>query len=473
MDLNFNILLTPDSYKQSHIPQYPPNTVAISTYIESRGGEDESVFFGLQAYLKEYASKPITKEMVDEYAFLVGLHGLPTYREYFDIIVEEFGGYLPISIQAVREGTVMQTSNVQVQIQATDPRFYWLPGLLETSLLRAVWYPSTVATKSRKMKKIINSAIEKTSDLPADLSIFFKLHDFGARGTSSHESASLGGMAHLVNFMGTDTFEGIMAARKYYGSGVPSFMPGFSIPASEHATITSWGYAHEVDAFSNMIDQFACPGKIYACVSDSYDIYHAVEHLWGEVLKQKIIEKGGTLVIRPDSGDPTKVPVEIITILAAKFGFTVNSKGYKVLPDYIRVIQGDGINEESLPILIDNLINAGYSIDNIAFGMGGGLLQAWNRDTLKYAMKASAIKFDGSDDWVDVYKNPIHGGKTSKRGRLALIKQVDDNGKVVYNTVPEKEADNYPGGNQLIEVFRNGKLLVDWTFDQVREAAAL
>ena len=106
----------------------------------------------------------------------------------------------------------------------------------------------------------------------------------------------------------------------------------------------------------------------------------------------------------------------------------------------------------------------GLSADNVAFGMGGELLQKINRDTQKFAMKASAICING--EWRDVYKDPITDpGKRSKRGRLALIN--DEQG---YRTVREDELEDQR--NALEKVFRNGDVLVDWTFDEVRERAA-
>lgn len=459
-----NIILLTDSYKYSHLHQYPEGTEYVSSYIESRGGEKTSMFFGAQALIKEYMlGEVVTTAMIDEAEAIITAHGEPFYREPWDIIVEEFNGRLPIEIEAVAEGTVLPTSNVQMQITNTDPRFYWLPSFLETLMLRGVWYPSTVATKSRKLKAVIARALNLTSDVPLADQLGFKLHDFGARGASSGETAKLGGMAHLVNFMGTDTVEGLMGARRYYGADIA----GFSIPASEHSTITSWGKENEAEAFENMIDLFGGEGKIYACVSDSYNIYNAVK-LWGK-LKDKIITKGGTLIVRPDSGDPMIVPVEVVELLMEEFGYTTNSKGFRVLPPYVRVIQGDGINEDSLPELINNLVQKGLSIENIAFGMGGGLLQAWDRDTLKYAMKASAIKTAGGD-WVDVYKDPVHGGKTSKRGRLGLVNQCGL-GSCGYRTIPEEFANEK--GNLLRTIFRNGELLIEDSFDEIRQRAEL
>lgn len=457
-----------DSYKFSQWVQYPAGTTHISSYIESRGGEDESVFFGLQAFMKDYLTTPITMADVNRAEKIVTAHGLPFNRAGWEIIVNEYNGMLPVEIEAVPEGTVMPTHNVQVQVVNTDPRLWWLTSYLETALLRGIWYPSTVATKSRKMKKIIKAALERSSDVPVDAQINFKLHDFGARGASSTETAILGGMAHLVNFMGTDTAEALVGVMAYYNTDE---VVGFSIPASEHSTITSWGRENEVQAFDNMINQFAGEGKLYACVSDSFDIYKACSDLWGTELKDKIIASGGTLVVRPDSGDPTVVPITVIEILMEKFGYTVNSKGFRVLPPHIRVIQGDGINEKSLPIILDSMLAKNISADNIAFGMGGGLLQAWNRDTLKYAMKASAIK--GSEGvWTGFAKDPVTDhGKKSKMGRLALVKEPGFGVPSYIRTVPEEYIAEFAATNLLRPVYRNGVILVEDNFADIRERA--
>ena len=466
--LNLTSMVTrTDSYKFSQFLQYPKGTTHVSSYIESRGGEDESVFFGLQAFIKEYLMTPVTMNDVKRAEKIVAAHGLPFNRKGWEIIVKEYGGRLPLEIQAVPEGTVMETHNVQVQVVNTDPRLAWLTSYIETALLRAIWYPSTVATKSRKMKVVIAKALQETSDVPVMDQLMFKLHDFGARGASSAETAVLGGIGHLINFMGTDTFEALEGVMRFYNTDE---VVGFSIPASEHSTITSWGRENEVKAYENMIDRFAGEGKIYACVSDSFDIYTATRDLWGDALKEKILASGGTLVIRPDSGDPETVPVEIVEILAEKFGFTVNSKGYKVLPPSVRVIQGDGINEHSLPKIIENLKAAGFSVDNIAFGMGGGLLQAWNRDTLKYAMKASALRIDNGP-WIGFSKDPITDkGKRSKEGRLGLVLE-GGIGSSGHHTLPEEIANKKD--NLLRTVFKNGELLIEDTFEEIRNRAAL
>lgn len=458
--MNHNIILNADSYKASHFLQYPPQTTQVSSYIESRGGEyDEAVFFGLQMFLQEYLSRPVTKNDVDEAEAIMTAHAVPFNRAGWDHIVNTHGGRLPMQIQAVPEGTVLPTRNVLVQAMNTDPAVPWLTSYLETALLRAVWYPTTVATLSRECKKVIKQYLDETADSSEGLP--FKLHDFGARGASSEETAAIGGLAHMVNFMGSDTISGVLAGRRYYGED----MAAFSIPAAEHSTITSWGRDGELDAYANMVKQFGGQDKIFAVVSDSYDLFHAVDEMWGNQLREQVENTGGTLVVRPDSGDPVTIVNETLERLMNRFGHEVNRKGYRVLPSYIRVIQGDGVSLTGIRDILQSLKNNGISADNIAFGMGAELLQKVNRDTLKFAMKASAAKVGG--EWRDVFKDPITDqGKRSKKGRLALQKTDDG-----FDTVRESEANK--NNNQLIDVFKNGECLNITTLAEVRARAVI
>lgn len=450
-----NIILNADSYKYSQFNQYPAGTLYVYSYIESRGGKyDATVFFGLQAFIKEYLLDPITAEMIDEAEAIITAHGEPFNRAGWEYILAEHDGYLPVEIHAVEEGTIVPVSNILASIVNTDPNCYWLTSFLETALLRAIWYPTTVATNSHEIKKVILDALERTGD-PS--TIGFKLHDFGARGVSSLESAGLGGAAHLVNFQGTDTIEALLYARRYYGAD----MAGFSIPAMEHSTVTSWGRDNEVDSYRNMLKQNAKPGGLVACVSDSYDIFNACE-LWGTVLKQDVIDSGATVVIRPDSGHPATVVLECAKILAKNFGTTINDKGYKVLNN-VRIIQGDGINIDSIKEILQNLEAEGFSADNVAFGQGGALLQIVNRDDQRFAMKCSAAYIEGKG-WVDVFKDPItDSGKRSKKGLLKLVKTSNGFETQQLNTSEEVDLLNL--------VYADGSLMRNITFDEVRANA--
>lgn len=459
-----NILLCTDSYKYSHFLQYPKGTTAMYDYLESRGGKyDELVFFGLQYIIKEYLTTPFTQEDIEEAAGLAALHGVPFNRDGFEYILEQYGGYFPVTIRALPEGTIVPTKVPMISIECNDEKAFWCVGFIEALLLQ-VWYPITVATNSREIKKVIKKALEETGDVSG---LPFKLHDFGLRGTSSMESGAIGGMAHLVNFMGTDTMPALLAARRYYNADIA----GYSIPAAEHSTITSWTRENEIDAYRNMIQQFSKEGSIYAVVSDSYDLFNAVDYIWGSHLKDEVIASKGLLVVRPDSGDPVHTPVRVVERLAAKFGFTTNEKGFKVLNN-VRVIQGDGIDIDTVRSILIALKYKGFSADNIAFGMGGALLQIVNRDDQKFAIKCSAVKVNG--EWRDVYKDPITDpGKRSKAGRVTTRVKPDGTLIAGVHGWRNHEIEHRDAMQTVYSVTAKNAYIVSDSFETVRKRAEL
>ena len=458
-----NPILNTDSYKTSHFLQYPPQTTRVFAYAESRGGVyDRTLFFGLQAILKREFMRAVARADIDEAEELLHAHGVPFNKAGWELLIARHGGLFPLEIRAAAEGSVIDTHNALLSVVNTDPDFYWLPSYAETALLR-VWYPITVATISWHVRQIIHAALLKTANDP-EAELPFKLHDFGARGVSSAASAALGGLAHLVSFKGTDTLSAIRAARRYYHEP----MAGFSIPAAEHSTITAWGREHEVDAYANMVAQFGRPGKIFAVVSDSYDIYAAVDDLWGRRLRQKVEGSGATLVVRPDSGDPVTVVAKTLELLAARFGVDLNAKGYKVLRN-VRVIQGDGVNPESIAEMLERTLADGFCASNVAFGMGGALLQKLYRDTQKFAYKTSAAEVGGA--WRDVFKDPVTDhGKRSKKGLLGLV---FEGGRWETVAVDANGFQPKRGGINLLQpVYRDGALLVDEPLAIIRARAA-
>ena len=455
-----NICWLTDSYKVSHFKQYPPGTRRVYSYFESRSGSTypEVCFFGLRYFLERYlAGEVVTSEKIDAAESLFRQHfgGDVFNRAGWQHILDKHDGRLPIVIKAVPEGTIVPESNVLLTVENTDDEAYWLTNWLETLLVQ-VWYPSTVATQSRAMKQVLLRFLRETGNPSL---IGFKLHDFGFRGVTCPEQAALGGAAHLVNFQGTDTIPGLLLARQFYGCE----MAGFSIPAAEHSTITSWGEERELDAMRNMLTQY--PTGLMACVSDSFDIFRACSDYWGGVLKEAVLARDGVLVVRPDSGDPPTIVVEVLRRLGEEFGTTTNARGFQVLHPKVRVIQGDGIDFEMLGRILLAMKEAGWSADNIAFGSGGGLLQKPNRDTQRFAFKCSSVVVGNQER--DVFKRPVtDGGKKSKAGRLKLIR--DSDGRL--RTVRETEEPNSPSLLQM--VFDNGRVVRHDGFDDIRRRAA-
>lgn len=467
-----NILLLADAYKYSHHKLYMPGVSRIYSYLQSRGGQfDETIFFGLQYYLKHYLEgQVITKEKIDEAEdVLRQVFGRDDVfgRANFEYILEKHGGRLPVRIKAVPEGTVVPVDNVLMSIENTDPKCYWLTNFLET-LLMQVWYPSTVATLSREIRKVITAYYKDTASAASFAGIDFVLNDFGFRGVSSVESAGLGGAAHLLNFSGSDNIAASMLAKRYYDA---EKIYGLSVPATEHSVCTLLGEEGELEVFRHVLNTF--PTGTVSCVSDSYDILRACTEYWGTELKQQILSRNGVLVIRPDSGDPVFTLLKVFAILMNKFGYSINEKGFKVLPPQVRVLQGDNININTIRAIYGALKVNGISAENLVLGMGGALLQKPDRDVQRFAFKCSYAVINGVGH--DVRKSPleidelgrlVESFKKSKAGELKLI--LDNTG---YHTVrKEQEPDQQ---DQMVTVFENGQLLNTVDYNTVRERASI
>lgn len=459
MDTN-NLIFTLDSYKAAHWKMMPKGTTHVYSYFESRSGAHYpySVFFGLQYLVKKWLTKPVTQEMLDEAGDFLDIHFFDNKglfnKEQWQYIIDKHNGYLPLKIKAVPEGTKVPNSNIMMSVENTDPECYWLTNAMET-LLTHIWYPIAVATKSNYIVSELKRMFEKTSD-NVDLYKFY-LHDFGARGVATMEQVGVGGMAHLLNSLGTDSLMAAPFAEKYYNADKNNL--AFSVAASEHSIQTAFGRERQYDVTKDLCERF--PDGILSIVSDSYDIEEAVKTYCTD-LKDTILKRNGKFVVRPDSpryyGDKPEFQIcWIAEQLWNGFGGTINSKGYKVLNEKVGIIMGDGLVDEDIFRCLKTLEGEGFSAETCVYGQGGGLLQKVNRDTQRSAFKSSAQKRHGW--WTDVYKEPRDTSKASKRGRLKLILK---DGK--YQTVRQEEA-----GDDLLEVvFENGKLIREQTFDQVK-----
>lgn len=477
-NIRVNPLVRTDSYKIVHHMLYPDNMTSMFDYIEARvGGKwDKTVFFGLQAFIKRTLLVPWTMEDVEEADQFYNQHFPPVYanklfnREEFEYIVNQYDGIPPVKIWAVPEGSLIPVDNALVSIESTDPKCPSIVSFLETIMLRDIWYGCTVATNSYNMKKIIKYFGDLTSDNTNEW-INFALHDFGARGTSSQDSAIMGGMAHLTQFMGSDTLEAIYASNDIYSPA--GGMSAFSIPASEHSVMCSLGKDGEYDVVKKIFDAFCVKDGIFAIVNDTYDMTAHVRWVC-ENMKERLISTGARWVTRPDSGVPVESVLRCLHLLDYYFGSTTNAKGYKVLHPCVRVIQGDGIDAEEIRKILTAVAADGFSTENVAFGCGGGLLQKVNRDTQRFAMKASSITLsDGTE--VGVYKQPATDlTKKSKSGKVRLYEH-DKTGE--FYTVSDEEYANHAEKNSLQPVmdmvYTNGEIVREQTIDDIREISNL
>lgn len=459
MENTMNITLATDSYKLTHWKMLPKGTEYVYSYLEAREGAEHptTLFFGLQPLLEKISGVVVTREMIEEAQELSLAHfGTDILHiEGWNHILEKHGGRIPLEIKAVPEGMQIPVGNVLMTVQNTDPEVPWLTNYVE-SLLMHVWYPSTVATRSSHVRKLISGYLKATTG--SDDGVDFMLHDFGYRGASSHETAAIGGAAHLVSFKGTDTLPAMLFARDHYGASLDDL--AFSVPASEHSVMTPLGPEGEEETVESLLTLF--PTGILSVVADSFDYYGFVKNIVGEKFKDRIMEREGAFVVRPDSvthehTTPAELVVWTLQSLWEAFGGSVTPQGYKVLDPHVRVLWGDGIDIYGIENILEAARTAGFAASNLVFGMGGGLLQKVNRDTQRFAFKSSAQCRDGL--WHDVQKKPLDITKTSKRGRLSLI-EFDG----TYKTVSDP---TIPG--ILKTVFLNGEMLGNESFSEIRE----
>jgi len=454
-----NIMLLSDSYKMGHANMYPKGTENVYSYFESRNGAkfNKTVFFGLQAKIKEYlCGVQVTKEKINHAEKIINKHlGEGVFnKKGWEYILKEHQGKLPIEIKAVPEGTPIPTGNVLMTVVNTDPKCFWLTNFLET-LLSQVWYSSTVATLSREIKIVCKHYLKKTSDNEDGLD--FMLHDFGYRGATSIESAGAGGAGHLLNFSGTDTIRAIEHTMEYYDSDVCAF----SVQATEHSVMTALGETGEMSVVSSLLNEN--PEGILSVVIDSYDYIAFIKNV-AKIYKHTILNRNGKFVFRPDSGEPITTTLKVLDLLEEYFGCSLNTKGYKELPEQIGILWGDGIDYMGIRNILHAMQENYWAASNIVFGMGGGLLQKVDRDTQRFAFKCSAQKRNG--EWYNIFKSPLDKSKESKKGKLFLY--MDDSNKYFTNNKCDCLLENH-----LKTVFRNGELKKEYMFSDVRRNAKI
>ena len=420
----FNPLDLADAYKISHDGFYDDNMTLVSSYGCSRFGAKWPVTMvaGYQYHLQKYLTVRLTPQHVID--FNADCEAMfpqnPFPFESMMYIATELEGRWPIEIVAVPEGTLVPSEEPQWVVESTDSKATLAVQWLETFVLPAFWTGSTVATNSFFFKM---AAMKALLDSGGSLdSLAYMVHDFGQRGTI-FENARVGGYGHGLNFSGSDNLLGRRLAIDYYNA--PKDVIG-TIPASEHSVMTARGREGEFAMFDKMLEMYG--STIFACVIDSYDMTAMLDHIISR--KDRIVELGGRVVVRPDSGVPEESVQQCLDMLADGFGYTTNAEGYKILHPSVRVIQGDGISSpERATELYEYIMANWYAAENLALGSGGGLLQILNRDTQRYAQKTSYIEYDGVG--VDVYKDPITAKgvdtKTSRKGR-----QTVKDGIVVY-----------------------------------------
>lgn len=483
--IEFNPLSLCDFYKTDHRRQYPEGTTLVYNNFTPRTsrvpGVNHMVLFGLQYAIKEYFIDRFNKyffqqpkdKVVGEYQQLMdytlgpGSINCDHIGELHDL------GYLPMLIKALPEGTKVPMGVPALTTVNTHPDFYWLTNYLETILSALLWKPCTSATTAGQFYDNFMHYARRTSDEIGFVP--FQGHDFSFRGMSMLEDACVSGAAHLLYFDGTDTVPAIPFLEKYYGADKAKELIGTSVPATEHSVMSAGGDENEFDTYKRLLTK-VYPHGIVSIVSDTYDFWNVVTDFIPR-LKQDIINRGvnspspfNKFVVRPDSGDPVKIicgdpdadsePERkgLVQCLWDTFGGTVNSKGYKQLHPSIGYIYGDSINIERQLGILGGLEKLGFSSTNGVLGIGSYTYQYVTRDTYGTVCKATYCEVNGKPR--EIFKTPKTGGwKKSHRGLLRVNEDLTCSQQVTK--AEEKEG-------LLVPVFKNGKLLKEYSLAEIR-----
>lgn len=446
-----------DNYKHGHAKMFPKGTTAVQLYYAGRGGElPYQQLVGLQYILKRYLVGPFfTQQDLDEKTEERKRKGRTFHPEIWQYILDTYNGYLPISIHAIKEGKKVSLGNALYRVDSEDPNCFWLPGALE-DILHHTWHPSGVCVLSSHIYEIAREYLLETSD-NIEAVLPYMLNDFGMRSAVNMDAAAIAAFSHFLNFRGGDSGDlGERFAEQWYG--LSKFRSLYdAVDATEHSIMTALGKDGEVQRVGEILDLH--PTGLISIVGDSYDIYNFTENIIGGVYRDRIAARLGKVVIRPDSGDPLYVVPRLLNILADKFGYSVNSKGYKVLAPCVGLIWGDGLDRYVMRRIYALLKSLGWSVEVLLGGMGGGLVQKINRDSQRVAMKNCSQTRDG-------VKYPIWKeapGKASFRGEVALVWREE---KQDYETINPEDV-VYPLTNEHELTFHTGELKREMHFDEI------
>ena len=488
-----NRVMLADSYKYAHASQYPKMT-SMFDYMASRGGfYPKTISAGGQIYTKGYFKKPIEQWEVDEAYADAQAHGIPFDIEGWDYIVQTLNGKIPVRIRSIKEGTLLPVKMVLMNFESTDSKVPWTAGWMETIYMKT-WYPTTVAPKSYYVKQIISKiilqqhthnftdvedgrpkyekfeitdAVDYYSLLTPDqqMAVNFMYHNFGDRGSTSVESAAIGGFAHSTQFWGTDNFNSLRYVRRMYNNPDIS---SWSVFATEHSTTTA-----NADGCQKKEEQFVLrmlaenPTRpIMSFVADSYDVFKFTEFCTAiNAAIRKIIEgrENQKFILRPDSGEPLEVVSKMLDIMSKnEINYTMNGE-LRQFVDF-GILWGDGITPETIEDILIMVVSKGFAAENMVFGSGGDIMQNVNRDTQRFAIKCSnIITPDGEEQ--DVFKNPITDpSKASMKGRLTTY--IREDGTYFVDRIGRKLQDGER--DALVTVFEDGEVIREFSMVEVR-----
>ena len=516
-----------DVYKEFHARAYHPDVTEVYANYTSRSGKLSNVennekvaFVGLQYFIKSYLQEEWAEFFATDKQTAVANHkrimsamlGYAVDVKYLEDLHDL--GYLPLKIKALPEGSLVPYQVPPMTIVNTKEGFQWLTNMIETVLSAENWPIQTSATTSVAYLKVFKEFAQKTG-LPSDF-VPFQGHDFSFRGMFGKQAAAMSGFGHLASgLVGTDTIPAVLFAEKYYGANVDNELVGCSVDATEHSVTCSWILEGEIEFFKYLMNEQS-PKGILSVVSDTWDFWTLVTDYLPQ-LKDEIMAREGTLVIRPDSGDPVKIltgytlasssnadseqktesqqqaeaqaiergneaykwnnqyfavgnaqqPLMVcevkglIECLWDIFGGTVTDKGFKLLDEHIGAIYGDAITLERQRQILQRLMDKGFA-SKVVLGIGSYSYQYVTRDTHGSAVKATSVVKNG--ERVAIFKDPKTD--TKKKSAKGLLKVERVNGELtLFDNVSEAEEQE----GLLEVVYLDGNIIKETSLSEIRD----
>ncbi len=486
MKKQINPMLLMDFYKAVHSDMLNSNMTKSMSYYTPRmsrvGRWNKVVMFGLQMFCKtwlidyfnDYFFNMPKDEVVGEYKRVLdaslgaGIYNYHKIEKLHDL------GYLPIEIIALPEGTVVPVHVPMFGITNTHPDFAWLPQALESLISAEMWYPQITATVGKTYREIVNKYYDITCE--DNVSRERALGAFDFRGDMCVDAALKAGAGWCMSFVNTATVPVIPYLEEMFNADCTKEEVAFGAVSTEHFVMCS-NYAVDGDeeTFLRKMLTELYPDTSFSCVLDSYDYWNVIDNILPK-LHREIMEHNGCMLMRGDSGDCVEVVTKTVFKLWEQFGGTVNSKGYKVLDPHVKAIYGDSITVQRCEEIYQILMENGFACSNVALGVGSfsmhcieenNVLKPFTRDTFSSCIKACYAEVDGK--CYPIFKNPKDGGfKKSQKGLCYVYR--NENGELAYKD--EYTSENIPDGNLLETVFKDGKLIKEYTLKEIRERLA-
>lgn len=477
-----NPMLLIDFYKAVHAEMLPKGITKSVSYFTPRMSRikrwDKVVMFGLQGFIKtylidyfneEFFNKPFDEVISGYKRIMDATLGKDTYK--IDKVEKLHKlGYLPIEIFALPEGTRVPMHVPMFGITNTHEDFAWLPQSLESLISAEMWHPMLAATVGYTYREIVNKYYDATCD--NNISRARALGAFDFRGEECLQSAEKAGAGWCLSFLNTATVPTIPYLEANYNCDCTKEPVAFGSPSTEHSVMCS-NYAVDGDEeilLRRLLTEIY-PNTSFSCVLDSYDYWNVIDNIL-PTLKKEILEHNGCMLMRGDSGDCVEVVTKTVFKLWDIFGGTINSKGYKVLDPHVKAIYGDSITIQRCEAIYKILMENGFACSNVALGVGSfsfqcieedGVLKPFTRDTFSSCIKATYCEIDGKP--YPIFKNPKDGGfKKSQKG-CCVVWELND--EIQY--CDELTWEEACRANMLKTVFKDGKLIKEYTLSEVRD----